>query len=274
LKDVEAAALISTAARRAPKLCHPHAVKFLASLFGSDVRRHLIGDTMKGWQRFDINKSGRGRLCVAVNLDGSPCRSKALHPKTVIRHQQAGEPFNHGYCRTHMLQMIRHWHRHHGRAPLLSGRLHWQDLPGIQRAKQCTAKVKDGYRWRQCKRPATRGFWTTDKSGKPKFQLLRRPVCSKHGAPGAAHGYLSQTIKRTQLERDRLAREQRLNSKRHMAALKERVAAGGLVGVRRPQATPASSTPIGDEFFGGRAERSEPLAPLYPTGLSRLKSPR
>jgi len=267
LKDVEVAALMSTAARCAPKLCHPHAVKFLAALFGPDVRRRLIGDTMKGWQRFDINKNGRGRLCASTRLDGMPCRQQALHPKTVVRYQQAGEPFKHGYCRIHMLQMIRHWHRHHGRAPLLTGRLWWQDLPGIQCAQQCTAKVKEGFRWRRCKLPGTRGFWVIDKSGKQRFQPLRRVVCSVHGAKGAALGHLSQVTRRSQTERDRLARQQRIETRRRQVALKEKVADGVPAGVRsrsEPASPPAPARSLWDEFKGNRREPSEQVPPLYP----------
>jgi hypothetical protein len=85
-----------------------------------------------------------------------------------------------------------------------------------------------------------------------------------HGARGAALGHLSQKIKRTQLERDRVARGKRLNSKQHMAVLKARIDVGGPVGGRCPQPAPVSATPLADEFYGRRGERAEPLAPLYP----------
>ena len=263
LKDVEAGALLTTAVRRAPRLCRTHAIKYLVSIYGPDVRQRLVGDTLKGRNCFDLNRPGVGRRCVA-----SPCRARALAPRTVERHRREGQPLKHGYCIAHALQMVRQWHRHHGRAPLLRGKLWWQDLPGLQHARQCTAKVKEGYRWRQCKRPASRGFWVTEKSGKQKFQPLKRAVCSAHGAKGACLGYLSRVTRRSQTERDRLVHEQRLETKRRQAALKERVADGALVGVRRPQPVPASQTPLGDEFFRGRAERPESLPALYP-GCSR-----
>jgi hypothetical protein len=146
----------------------------------------------------------------------------------------------------------------------LSGKLWWQNLPGLQHARQCEARVREGHRWRRCKLPGVKGFWTEGDDGKAKYQLLKRPVCRMHGARGAALGHLSQTVKRTQLERDRLAREQRLETKRRRAALQERVADGAPVGARRSQPAPASATPLGDEFFRGRGDRPAPMAPLYP----------
>jgi hypothetical protein len=104
------------------------------------------------------------------------------------------------------------------------------------------------------------------KDGRPKYQLLRRVVCAVHGSKGAGHGCLSQTVKRTQLERDRLAREQRTETRRRRAALSEKVAEGVPVGVRAPPPpSPAPGPSLWDQFTGGRRQPSEQaLPPLYP----------